>query len=134
MIFRRVYLEIENARRPFNIKMTELPYIPMISTFGKDKHAIDQDKTNDISDFNECVRQINKEEDPAYFDQIPSLKMSGITQEVFTLKPELNSHSMSDWKGKGTDKRRYLKAHKKRQYWEKVHAYFRSVAMLLFTQ
>ena len=127
-------LEKENMRRPFNIKMTELPYIPMISSFGNDKHNIDNNKTVDISNFNECVRQINKEEDPSYFDNIPSLKMFGITQEVFTLTPELNSHSMNDWKGKGTDKRRYLKAHKKRQFWEKVHAYFREVAMLLFTQ
>ena len=127
-------LEKENQRRPFNIKMMELPYLPMISSFGKDKHNFDNNKTKDISDFNECIRQINKEEDPIYFDQIPSLKMCGITQEVFTTTPELNSHSMSDWKGKGTDKRRYLKAHKKRQYWEKVHTYFRSVAMLLFTQ
>ena len=124
-------LDKENRGRPFLLKMVELPFFPIISKIGQDKHTPLADKTDDISQFNAYLNAINTEGVPNFLEIIPSLKKEGITIETFDEKPSLNSHIMGDWKGKDTaDKKRYIKAHVKKRFWEKVHTYFRQVSML----
>ena len=127
-------LEKENQGRPFMLKMVELPFFPIISKIGHDKHTPETDKTDDIVKFNACLRAINTEGVPNYLEIIPSLKKEGITVETFEDKPSMNSHIMGDWKGKDNlDKKRHIKAHVKKRFWEKVHTYFRQVSMLSST-
>ena len=124
-------LEKENRGRPFQLKMVELPFFPIISKIGNDTHTPITDKTEDICKFNAFLKAINSEGVPNYTEIVPSLKKEGITVETFEDKPALNSHIIGEWKGKDTlDKKRHIKAHVKKRFWEKVHRYFRQVAML----
>ena len=125
------HLEKGQTGRPFMLKMVELPFFPIISKIGQDQHTPITDKTEDIIKFNSFLQAINTEGVPNFLEIVPSLKKEGITVETFDDKPALNSHIMGDWKGKDThDKKRYIKAHVKKRFWEKVHTYFRQVAML----
>ena len=124
-------LDKENRGRPFMLKMVELPYFPIISKIGQDKHTPITDKTEDISTFNACLKAINTEGLPNYFEIVPSLKKEGITVETFEDNPNMNSHVMGDWKKKDSkDAVRHVKSHVKKRFWEKVHTYFRQVAIL----
>ena len=79
------------------VKFVGLPYIPAISKFPKDKHAVPKDKTVMIFQLNCHISTLNLRNPPFFPKDTPHMEYVGITDEEIDTAPFDNTHIAEQW-------------------------------------
>ena len=107
------------------VSFMELPFIPKVSKFPKDRHMIPikMNRTADIADLNRFLKSFRGKISHSH-TFYPSLVREGITSESFETIPVSNRHDPDGWVEKPLEKSIHLTNHIKAIIWGTVLTFF----------
>ena len=107
------------------VNFMELPYIPKVSRFVKDRHPVPdkRNRTVDIADLNRHLRSFQTT-CPHKHNFYPSLAREGISKDPFEHVPINNRHEPDDWVERPLEKGIHLTNQIKTIIWGTVLSFF----------